>query len=223
MKKILLITVFASFLILFGCKKKRGCVDKDACNYDPTAEKYDGSCTYPPTWYQDIDGDGFGDPNVTLTQCEQPDGYVNSAATAADFIAEDCNGVSHHLFEELDAGKIVVLAWIMPCNTCITDPLNAYNLAQSYASTNPDRVVFYLADDYADSPCAAITGFGNFYGMTDCDKFASAAVNMDAYGAVGMPKIAVFGGAEHLVYYNQNQTTDGLKAAIDKAIADNPL
>lgn len=27
-------------------------------------------------WYQDTDGDGLGDPNVTLVQCEQPPGYV---------------------------------------------------------------------------------------------------------------------------------------------------
>lgn len=27
-------------------------------------------------WYQDTDGDGLGDPNVTLTQCTQPSGYV---------------------------------------------------------------------------------------------------------------------------------------------------
>jgi hypothetical protein len=223
MKIFILTTIFTLSLIIFGCSKKRGCVDKDACNFDPSAEKYDGSCTYPPKWYQDLDGDGHGDPNITLTQCEQPDGYVSSASTATDFTADDCNGVTHNLFSELDAGKIIVIAWIMPCNTCITDPLKAYNLVKSYATTNPGRVVFYLADDYADSPCAAITGFGNAYGMTDCDKFASAEVSMDDYGAAGMPKIAVFGGSDHLVYYNRNQSSEGLKEAIDKAIADNPL
>lgn len=222
MKAFLPIFVIVS-LIFLGCEKKRGCVDQDACNYDPTAEKYDGSCIYPPTWYKDSDGDGFGDPTQTLTQCEQPAGYVNSASVATDFIANDCNGNPHHLYEELDEGKIVVIAWIMPCNTCITDPLNAYNLVKSYENTHPGRVIFYLADDYADSPCAAISGFGNFYGMTDCEKFASAQVNMDGYGIAGMPKIVALGGTNHLVYFNKNQSTEGLQAAIDKALADNPL
>jgi hypothetical protein len=27
-------------------------------------------------WYADTDGDGFGDPTSTLTQCSQPAGYV---------------------------------------------------------------------------------------------------------------------------------------------------
>ncbi|MFM7050905.1 MAG: MopE-related protein [Planctomycetota bacterium] len=38
----------------------------------------DASASINPTtvWYQDSDGDGAGDPAVTLTQCAQPSGYV---------------------------------------------------------------------------------------------------------------------------------------------------
>ncbi|MCX7955082.1 MAG: hypothetical protein N3A01_07830 [Bacteroidales bacterium] len=31
----------------YSCKKKEGCTDKNALNYDPEAEKDDGSCKYP--------------------------------------------------------------------------------------------------------------------------------------------------------------------------------
>jgi hypothetical protein len=42
MKKIL-IALFVCSVALVGCKKK-GCMDPDATNYDPTAKKDDGSC-----------------------------------------------------------------------------------------------------------------------------------------------------------------------------------
>ena len=51
------------------------------------------------TWYQDADGDGFGDPAVTDVECSQPDGFVAAAtdcddADAAQFPGADevCNG-----------------------------------------------------------------------------------------------------------------------------------
>ena len=39
------------------------------------------------------------------------------AQTATDFTANDCAGTSHHLFAELDAGKIIVAAFVMPCGS----------------------------------------------------------------------------------------------------------
>jgi len=36
-----------------------------------------------PIWYADIDGDGFGDPNSSVTQCNQPTNYVSNS--------DDCN------------------------------------------------------------------------------------------------------------------------------------
>ena len=33
---------------------------------------------------------------------------------ATDFSVDDCNGEFHNLFTELDAGKVVVIAWVMP-------------------------------------------------------------------------------------------------------------
>ncbi len=37
-----------------------------------------------PPWYQDADGDGFGNQNVVLAQCDPPEGYVNNLTDCND-------------------------------------------------------------------------------------------------------------------------------------------
>lgn len=50
MKKLTFVLILAGLVVLGGvftsCKKKEGCTDKTALNYDPDAKKDDGSCKY---------------------------------------------------------------------------------------------------------------------------------------------------------------------------------
>ncbi|MFQ6610804.1 MAG: lamin tail domain-containing protein, partial [Fidelibacterota bacterium] len=50
-----------------------GCIDPDACNYNPEATNDDGSCAYFTLYYEDTDGDGFGAGDGTEF-CSDPGG-----------------------------------------------------------------------------------------------------------------------------------------------------
>jgi hypothetical protein len=151
------------------------------------------------------------------TQC------VN-AQTATDFTANDCNGVSHNLFSELDAGKVIVLCWVMPCASCTGPALTTYNVVQSYQATYPNQVFYYLVDDYANTVCASLNSWANANGISASSwkfTFVNSAIKMTDYGQNGMPKIVVVGGSNHAVYYNSNNTvsSEDLQNAISSALA----
>ena len=137
---------------------------------------------------------------------------------ATDFNASDCNGLPHNLFSELDAGKVIVLAWVMPCEFCIADPLDAMVTVNSYSTSHPGRVLFYVADDFVHTPCQTMTTWVANFGMASATVFSDPAIDMNDYGSYGMPKIVVLGGSHHQVYYNKNESSQGVKGAIDKAL-----
>ena len=147
-----------------------------------------------------------------------------TAQTASNFTTNDCSSISHDLFTELDAGKIIVITWVMPCGACISGGLAAQSAAQSFSTSNPGQVITYIADDYGNSTCATISSWCTTNGINPAAKFSATAVSMSPYGAAGMPKVIVLGGTSHTVYYNQNgsaATQPGIQNAISTAIAAN--
>lgn len=144
--------------------------------------------------------------------------------TVTNFTCNDCSGGSHDLFTELDAGKVVVLCWVMPCSACIPASKTTFNVVTSYQTAYPDRVLFYLIDDYGDTPCSSIDSWGNtnhIISATYSFRFSNPAINMADYGSTGMPKIVVLGGTSHTIFYNVNNTVNStdLQTAIDSALA----
>lgn len=125
-------------------------------------------------------------------------------ATATNFTATDCDGDSYDLFTVLNSGKVVVIVWVMPCDGCISGALAAYSTAESYASSNPGKVVYYLVDDYANTTCSTLRGWANTNGITNATYFSNALIDMADYGGAGMPKVVVLGGEDHTVFYNEN-------------------
>lgn len=143
------------------------------------------------------------------------------AQTATDFVTNDCDNNPHHLFAELDAGKVVIIAWAMPCGSCIGPILSAYNISQTFAASNPGKILFYLADDYANSSCNLLINWANQYSIgPNIIAFSSSAINMNHYGGAGMPKVVVLAGGNHQVVFNENNTlnTSNFQNAMNQAL-----
>jgi len=145
---------------------------------------------------------------------------IFSQNKAKDFTVNDCNGQSRSLFTELGNGKIIVFAFVMPCSSCIPASVSAYNSVQSFATSHPGRVLFYMADDYANTACATVSNWAKNNGMPNAIVFSNSAVNMLDYGAAGMPKIVAVGGTDGTVLYTEDGTLNAtnLKNAITTAL-----
>ncbi len=125
-------------------------------------------------WYQDLDGDGHGNPNVSMAACDQPDGYVESWYDYDDGCAEgvyDCNGVCGG-GAEIDAcgvcGGPGVISWYID-----EDGDGLGNLAvEEIACEGP---VGYVSNaDDMDDNCAS--------NAIDCYGICDGTANTDACG-----------------------------------------
>ena len=144
-----------------------------------------------------------------------------SQTTATDFTVNDCATASHTLFTELDAGKVIVMTWVMPCGACISVAGTVSSTVQGYSSSNPGRVKFYLVDDYANTTCSTLNSWASTNSIATDASFSNAAINMNDYGQTGMQMTVVLGGANHTVFFNQTGavTAGALQTAINNALA----
>jgi hypothetical protein len=142
------------------------------------------------------------------------------AQFATDFTAADCAGTSHNLFAELNAGKVVVLTWVMPCASCVGPAQTASNTVRNL---NNPQVVFYMSDDYANTSCTTLASWAQSNSIQPTATFSSAQIRMTDYGSTGMPKTVVLGGAAHRVFLNVNNSLNAsaLTTAINQALQSN--
>lgn len=146
--------------------------------------------------------------------------FAFSQTTATNFTVYDCDGVSHDLFTELDAGKIIVIDWVMPCYSCIAPTLTAYNEIQNFAALHPGQILFYLVDDAGNTDCTTLKKWAANNGIVNVKVFSNAVIKMTDYGSSGMPKVVVLDGTNHNVLFNQNYGVDvtNFNNAINQAL-----
>ncbi|MBC8304611.1 T9SS type A sorting domain-containing protein [Flavobacteriales bacterium] len=145
---------------------------------------------------------------------------------ATNFITDDCNGISHNLFDELDNGEVIVLAWVMPCGPCATYAGYAATAVESFAISHPGKVKFYMVDDFANSNCQYLSSWATNYHISTDAIFSSSDINMNDYGGPGMPKVVVIGKYNYSIYYNGNNTSItkvDVSNAINLALSESTL
>jgi len=148
---------------------------------------------------------------------------ISFSQTATNFTANDCAGNSHTLFNELDAGKIVVISFVMPCGSCIAPTLAADAAAQSFSSSNPGQVLFYVTH-YTGSgnSCSTLNTWESTNSITPDATFYTTAFIRSQYSSVStMNRVVVLGGMNHAVYYNAGSgvTQSAITTAINTALA----
>jgi PKD repeat protein len=72
----------------------------------------------PVMWYQDTDGDGYGNTEVSTLACNQPPGYVSNASDCNDTNSSDWNSCYDC------AGVMYGTAYLDACGVCDDDPAN---------------------------------------------------------------------------------------------------
>ncbi|MFZ4402235.1 MAG: T9SS type A sorting domain-containing protein [Bacteroidales bacterium] len=153
---------------------------------------------------------------------------IGTAQTAPNFSCNDCKGTNYDLYSQIDSGKVVVICWVMPCSSCIAPSKTSYNVVQSFQAAHPGKVLFFLCDDYGDTPCTSIDSWANTNGIpasANSLRFSNSVINMTNYGTVGMPKIIAVGGSNHKILYNANGSVSGtaLQTAINDALNANGI
>ncbi|MBK8227464.1 MAG: T9SS type A sorting domain-containing protein [Flavobacteriales bacterium] len=141
--------------------------------------------------------------------------------TALDFTANDCDGMSHNLFTELEAGDVVIIELVMMgCQPCVTSANSLLTNVLPNVS-DPSRVKLYSIGFTNAITCTQMNNWKSTNSFSHT-VFAGISAQTTHYGGMGMPTIAVVGGADHTVFYSEvghsNSDDPVIIAAVNAAL-----
>ena len=118
-----------------------------------------------------------------------------TAQTITQISGPDCNGQSHDLFQELDAGKVVILHFFMPnCGSCIPPAKAIQKMANGLLSKYPGQIKGYAMPFNNSTTCTYASSWVASNGLSFYTPYDSGAAQLAKYGGFGMPTIVVLGG-----------------------------
>ena len=180
-----LVTLFVILALLSSCK------DDD-----------DGICT-KTTWYQDADGDGLGNPDVSQDACDQPTGYVADNTDLDD--TGSTGNTLHAAFAEFDADNFTIFLdgdnvviesnglpnhtspyWSNTTERSATDPMGNV-LTTGPAAANHPLFVEPTVTSHASMAPGNIDDFNGSYTLTvPVSPSLASSSSSTGLGAIGM-------------------------------------
>ena len=123
--------------------------------------------------------------------------------TALQLSGNDCNGVSHDLYADLDAGKAVILHFFMPnCGSCPPPAQKIQAMANNILAIHPGMITAYAMPFNNSTTCASTASWVTNSGLSLYAPFDSGATQVAHYGGFGMPTVVLLGGTDHHVMFS---------------------
>ncbi len=128
---------------------------------------------------------------------------ISKAQTAMQLSGMDCNGVSHDLFADLDAGKAVLLHFFMPnCGACPPPAQKIQAMANHILANHPGTITAYAMPFNNSSLCSYAATWVSSNNLSLYAPFDSGAAQVANYGGFGMPTVVLLGGTDHRVMFS---------------------
>nr|MDQ3101310.1 hypothetical protein [Bacteroidota bacterium] len=111
---------------------------------------------------------------------------LSAQTSGLDFTANDCDGMEHQLFSDLDAGYAVIIDLVMMgCQPCVT-ATNALINNVIPNTTDPSMVKIYSIGYTNSITCSQMENWETTNGY-DHPVFAGMSAQTAHYGGMGMP------------------------------------
>lgn len=138
-----------------------------------SCNKEDDTPCIETTWYQDADGDGLGNPDVSQTACEQPEGYV-----ADNSDTNDSNTVLDVVESYFTTANANITVTTVPCTLSDGTETNCYQIVTNSTPTDhqmgpwcPDNIsddadaggIWLEAGEVYDVDGAFVANMATFY------------------------------------------------------------
>lgn len=129
---------------------------------------------------------------------------MSKGQTAMQFSGVDCGGNQVNLFNDLDAGKAVVLFFYMPsCGSCPPVAKKIQTMANNINAMHPGMVKGYAFPFQNSTTCSYSSSWVSSNTLsTIYAPMDSGATQVAYYGGFGMPTVVLLGGADHRVMFS---------------------